>query len=62
MPEALRKQIERAVAELQRARKFKSQAGDRGDGRNALRRYQNKVWDAQDKLEALRDKAERLRG
>ena len=62
VPEALRKQIERAVAELQRARKFKSQAGDRGDGRNALRRYQNKVWDAQDKLEALRDKAERLRG
>ena len=62
VPEALKKQIERAVAELQRARKFKSQAGDRGDGRNALRRYQNKVWDAQDKLEALRDKAERLRG
>ena len=60
VPETLRKQIERATAELQRARKFKSQAGDRGEGRQALRRYQNKVWDAQDKLEALRDKAERL--
>ena len=62
VPEALRKQIERAVADVKRAQKFKSQASDRGDGRNALRRYQNKVWDAQDKLEALRDKAERLRG
>ena len=62
VPEALRKQIERAVADVKRAQKFKSQAGERGDGRQALRRYQNKVWDAQDKLEALRDKAERLRG
>ena len=62
VPEALKKQIERAVADVKRAQKFKSQASDRGDGRNALRRYQNKVWDAQDKLEALRDKAERLRG
>ena len=61
VPESLKNQIKQAQANLERARKFKSQGYQRGDGREAQKRNQKKVWDAEDKLEALRDKAEGLR-
>jgi len=61
VPESLKNQIKQAQANLERARKFKSQGYQRGDGKSSQKRAQQKVWDAEDKLEALRDKAEGLR-
>ena len=61
VPESLKNQIKQAQANVERARKFYSNSSDRRDGKSTLRRLKNKVWDAEDKLEALRDRAERLR-
>ena len=61
VPESLKNQIKQAEAKLAFARKVKSSAYQRGDGRSSQQRYKKNVWDAEDKLEALKDKAERLR-
>ena len=61
VPESLKNQIKQVQAKLAFARKVKSSAYQRGDGRSSQQRYQKKVWDWEDKLEALRDKEDRLR-
>ena len=61
VPESLKNQIKQAQANLERARKFRASSYERGDGQSTQRRRKQKVWDAEDKLQALRDKAEGLR-
>ena len=53
--EQIKKQIDQARAKVAQLQRFKQNATNR----NQARKMQQKIWDAQDKLEKLRDKYER---
>ena len=56
--EQIKRQIDQARAKVAQLQKFKQNATNR----NQARKMQQKVWDAQDRLEKLRDKYEQAAG